>query len=70
MKWLNAKTFDKAKKVKAVTALYDKLEIRQISETEINNHFSKGLQSLAALPTSTGRDELGRFIFSLMKRQS
>jgi geranylgeranyl diphosphate synthase, type II len=70
MKWLTAKTFDKTKKVKAVTALYDKLEIRQIAETEINNQFSKGLQSLAALPATSGRDELGRFIFSLMKRQS
>jgi geranylgeranyl diphosphate synthase type II len=69
MKWLNAKTFDKAKKVKSVTAIYNKLEVRQITEAEINNQFSRGLQSLAALPASPGRDELGQFIFSLMKRQ-
>jgi geranylgeranyl diphosphate synthase type II len=69
LKWINAKTFDKAKKVKAVTALYNKLEIPTLTETEINNYFTKGLSGLAVLPASESRDKLGQFILSLMKRQ-
>jgi geranylgeranyl diphosphate synthase type II len=68
LKWLNAKTFDKAKKVKAVTAVYDKLDIKAIAEAEINNYFGKGLQNLAQLPASASRDALGQFIMQLMKR--
>jgi geranylgeranyl diphosphate synthase type II len=67
-KWLNAKTFDKAKKIKAVTALYDKLEIKAITEAEINNYFAKGLQNIAQLPASASRDALGDLIMQLMKR--
>lgn len=69
LKWLNAKTFDKAKKVKAVTAVYNKLEIQQITEAEINNYFTKGLKNLSQLAASPSRDALGQFIFSLTKRQ-
>jgi geranylgeranyl diphosphate synthase type II len=68
LKWLNAKTFDKAKKVKAVTAVYDKLDIKSIAESEINNYFGKGLQNLGQLPASASRDALGQFIMQLMKR--
>ena len=69
LKWTNAKTFDKIKKVKAVTAIYNKLGIPQLTETEINNYFSKGLKDLSSLSPSKDRDKLGQFIFSLMKRQ-
>ncbi len=69
LKWINARSFGKAKKVKAVTALYDKLNIPAITKAEINTYFSKGLNSLSALPASANRDKLGQFIFSLMKRQ-
>lgn len=68
LKWLNAKTFDKVKKVKAVTAVYDKLDIKAIAESEINNYFGKGLQNLGQLPASACRDSLGQFIMQLMKR--
>lgn len=67
-KWLTAKTFDKAKKVKAITALYDKLEVKAITEAEINNYFAKGLQSLGQLPASASRDALGDLIMQLMNR--
>ena len=67
-KWLTATKFDKVKKVKAVTAIYDKLEIKGITESEINNYFSKGLQNLSQLPASTSRDALGQQIMQLMNR--
>jgi geranylgeranyl diphosphate synthase, type II len=70
LQWLNAKTFNKEKKVKAVKALYDKLKIHSLTETEINNYFTKGLSGIAALPPSVKRDEMGQFILGLMKRKS
>jgi geranylgeranyl diphosphate synthase type II len=68
LKWLNAKTFDKVKKVKAVTTVYDKIEVKAIAESEINNYFGKGLKNLEQLPASPSRDALGQFIMQLMKR--
>jgi geranylgeranyl diphosphate synthase, type II len=69
LKWINAKTFDKAKKVKAVTAIYDSLKIQSLTEAEINNSFTKGLTGLSVLPASENRDEMGTYLLSLMKRQ-
>ena len=68
-KWLNAKTFDNVKKVKAVTAIYDTLKIQSLVEAEINNYFTKGLSGLSVLPSSENRDAMGTFILALMKRQ-
>jgi len=69
LRWLNAKSFDKVKKVKAITALYTKLKISTLTENEINNYFNKGLSGLSALPQSANRDQLGKYILSLTKRQ-
>lgn len=69
LKWLKDPKPDKNKKVKAVTAIYDRLEIQAVAETEINNYFTKGLNSLQSLPKSESRDTLAQFIVSLMKRQ-
>lgn len=51
--WISRTTFDKAEKVRAVTAIYDQLNIRQITESRINDHFAKGFANFAqvgALP--------------------
>ncbi len=69
LKWINAKSFDKVKKVKAVTAIYNKLNIPALTETEINDYFTKSLSGLSVLPPSKNRDQLGQFVLSLMKRQ-
>ena len=69
MKWLKATRFDKKAKVKAVTQIYNNLNIRSITEAEINNHFTKGLSCLKQVPSSAERDYLGQFIMSLMQRQ-
>jgi geranylgeranyl diphosphate synthase type II len=67
--WIKATKFDTSKKIKAVTEIYNRLEIQSITETEINNYFSKGLNGLQSLAKSDNRDRLGQFILSLMKRQ-
>ncbi len=53
--WLNAKVFDKAEKVKAVTEIYNSLNIRQLAEQKMNTYFDKGLEGLAKLNASAVR---------------
>ena len=40
--WLTRTDFNKQEKVKAVTAIYDQLGIRQLTETRINEYFALG----------------------------
>ncbi len=47
--WLNAREFDKAEKVKAVTALYDKLNIKTITEEKMASFFDHGFAQLDKL---------------------
>ncbi|HPW63643.1 MAG TPA: polyprenyl synthetase family protein, partial [Cyclobacteriaceae bacterium] len=47
--WLAAKKFDKQKKVKGVTSLYNKLGIAQLTERKIEEYFSIGFQNLDRL---------------------
>jgi geranylgeranyl diphosphate synthase, type II len=45
-KWLSAKKFNAAKKVKAVTTIYDNIGIPLLTEKEIEEYFSKGFERL------------------------
>lgn len=47
--WLSAEEFDKNEKVKAVTAIYDTLGIKQMAESKMNDFFDSGLSDLARL---------------------
>jgi len=70
-RWLRTKKFDKRKKVKAVTALFDKLQIEKITSDKIADYFQKGLSSLDQLEVSSSRnDQLKKFILNLMNRTS
>lgn len=71
VKWLKAKKFDKRKKVKAVTALFDTLSIKKIATNKVNHYFQKGLASLDQLRVpSANKHELKKFILNLMDRTS
>jgi len=48
-RWLDAKTFDPEEKVKAVTAIYDKLEIKEKSMQLMADYFEKGFNQLSNL---------------------
>jgi geranylgeranyl diphosphate synthase, type II len=70
-KWLNAKTFDKAEKISAVTQLYDQLNIRQLTETTIEGYFKQGFEALNNLQVAPQRKEpLLDFVQFLMERES
>ena len=68
--WLNAKEFDNVEKVKAVTAIYNTLGIKQLAEAKINAYFDKGLECLAKLKVEDDRKtELKAFAEMLIDRE-
>ena len=68
LRWLAAKKFDKRKKVKAITEIYDRNNIAQLTEQRINDYFDKGFRQLETL--STDQSILRHFAQELIKRQS
>ncbi len=68
--WLAAKKFNKQKKIKAITSLYDKLEIAQLTERKIEEYFSKGFQHLDKINDSHEKQQLIVFTKDLISRQS
>jgi geranylgeranyl diphosphate synthase type II len=67
-KWLAVKKFDNRKKVKAITAIYDRLKVSEMTEQKINFYFGEGFQSLDRL--SANQTILKSFAEELIKRQS
>ena len=65
--WLSMKKFNTKKKVTAITALYDKLNIRAITENKINEYFEKGFASIA--PLGDKSKVLVQFAKELAERQ-
>jgi len=68
--WLNAKKFNKQKKVKAITAVYDQLGIASLAEKKIADYFLKGFEKLNSIPDSAQKQNLIQFTQELIKRQS
>ena len=52
MRWITATDFDREEKVKAVTALYDQIGIRQLCEQKINYYFDECRKYLAKVSVS------------------
>lgn len=65
--WLSMKKFNTQKKVTAITALYDKLNIRTITENKINEYFEKGFANIA--PLGDKSKVLVQFAKELAERQ-
>ena len=70
-KWIDAKTFDREEKVKAVTRLYDEIGIRQLCEQKMDECYVKALGYLAKISVPEERKaELKAYAADLMNRQS
>ena len=69
--WLNAKKFNKKEKVQALIAIYNELNIREISESEINKHFQAGLGELKKIKKvdPAKKEKFKQFCFDLMQRE-
>ena len=69
LKWLNASKFDNQKKVKAVTEIYNRLEVSSYSEKKINQYFRKGLLQLENLKVPDSKKKVLReFTLKLIDR--
>ena len=70
LRWIEAKTFDRTEKVRAVTALYDQIGIRELCEQKINNYFDECRKYLAKVNVSDERkQQLLDYTDEMMKRR-
>lgn len=70
MRWIEAKQFDRAEKVAAVTRLYDEIGIRQLCEEKINCYFEQGKQFLEKVNVPAERKEvLRQYTNAMMHRE-
>ena len=69
-KWFSETLTDNTEKIKSVLSIYDKLDIKRITEKEIENYFSKGLQELEMINAENDKKEpLRRFVNQLLGRK-
>ena len=70
-RWIEAKTFDRAEKVAAVTELYNQIGIRELCEERINYYFEQGCKYLDRVQVPEERkSELRQYIAEMVNRQS
>jgi geranylgeranyl diphosphate synthase, type II len=68
--WISLKTFDRETKVKAVTEIYEKLDIRTFTQQKIDTYFAKGLHSLKEINVPFSKKEpLISFAQQLVERE-
>ncbi len=71
MKWITAPEFDKAEKVKAVTAIYNKLGIDKLAQEKMESYFEEAKKFLDDVNVDTARKaELRAYANDLMHRDS
>jgi geranylgeranyl diphosphate synthase type II len=69
-KWLNAKEYVKEEKVKAVTDIYNQLDIKNITEAKINSYFNKAFELLDLLDIPAAKKEvIHSFAKNLINRE-
>lgn len=69
-KWLTSKKFSKPKKVKAVTAIYDSLQIPALAEQKIKYFFENGFSCLDDLSNPSSAKHLKEFVQKLIGREA
>ncbi len=68
-RWINAREFDRAEKIAAVTDIYNQLGIREICEARINHYFAESEKCLALVAVADERKaQLREFMANLLKR--
>ncbi|WP_338769818.1 polyprenyl synthetase family protein [Bernardetia sp. ABR2-2B] len=69
--WINKTDFDEAEKVKAVTQIYNKLNIRAITEDKMNQYFEKSYTTLENLSVRHPKQKefLKQFLIQIQERQ-
>jgi geranylgeranyl diphosphate synthase type II len=68
-KWLTSRKFSKPKKVKAVTSIYNSLQIPSLTEQKIKYFFEKGFNCLDNLSNPSSAKQLREFVQKLIDRE-
>jgi geranylgeranyl diphosphate synthase type II len=69
--WLHQASFVPEEKVKAVTAIYENMNIRQIAETKMNEYFALGMFCLDKLEADApAKKALRQFIEQIINREN
>lgn len=68
--WLAAKKFNASKKVKAVTEIYNKLKVRELTLQKIDGYFNQAFAELESIPANPQKEILIGFAQQLIHRQS
>lgn len=70
-RWVTAEEFDPAEKIAAVTAIYDKVGIKELAEQKINYYFDQSRKYLVAVNVPDERKAvLAGYTDKMMKRKS
>lgn len=70
-RWVTAEEFDPTEKIAAVTAIYDKVGIKELAEQKINYYFDQSRKYLAAVNVPDERKAvLAGYTDKMMKRKS
>ena len=70
-RWIDAKTFDREEKVRAVTRLYDEIGIRQLCEQKMDTCYTLAQQYMTKVQVSEDRKAvLKAYAAAMMKRRS
>jgi len=71
LSWINTPTCDRSEKIKAVTALYDKLDIRSHTENAMRTYYEEAIQSLKKVSVPEEKKiELYVFAENLLYREN
>jgi geranylgeranyl diphosphate synthase type II len=69
--WINAGTFDRSEKIKAVTSLYDKLDIRSHTENAMRTYYEEAVRALKKVSVpQEKKKELLAFAENLFYREN
>lgn len=69
MRWIDAKEFDRSEKVKAVTAVYDRLGIGDLAKAKMEEYYAEALAALDSVAVEESRKSLLRdYAAKMMKR--
>ena len=69
--WIGKKTFDPAEKIAAVTAIYDQLRLKELSEEKIHMYYNQAMNCLDSLSVAPERLNILKEVSArLMNRQS
>jgi geranylgeranyl diphosphate synthase type II len=68
--WLKEENFDPKKKIKAVTSIFDALNVKEVTEKKIRNYYQQALTNLENLNRpEEQKTELYNFASFLMNRK-